>query len=305
MDLREQKYVLAIAKFGSIKLGAEELNITPPTLSIFLSNLESNLGTMLFHRLGKKLVPTEVGHLYIESAHKILNISNNCDAAINDYISGSTGTIRFGIHPRRTLYLLPESLSIFSKLYPKVNVISYEESSTQMYKLLIDGELDFIIHNQINHNPALEYQPLYSDRLVLVTKANHKNNSLAVKLPRETLPWIDLSLFNGERFILQKPKQACRIYSDQAIAYSKAVPSSTFMIENMEAAAQLAAEGVGIAFSYLNYVKRYVYPKPTKYFLVGDPNISVKYYIVQRKDKYLPKFTNEYIEILRSVINKF
>ncbi len=305
MDLREQRYVLAIAKFGSIKLASEELNITPPTLSIFLSNLESNLGTLLFDRLGKKFVPTEVGRLYIESAQKILNIANNCEAAINDYISGSTGTIRFGIHSRRTLYLLPESLSIFSKLYPKVSVISYEEDTTQMYKLLLDGELDFIIHNQINHDPVLEYQPLYSDRLVVVTNSSHKNNSLAVRLPRETLPWIDLSLFNGERFILQKPRQACRIYSDKAIAYSKAVPSGTFTIENMEAAAQLAAEGLGIAFGYLNYVKTYKYTKPTKYFLVGDPNVSVKYYIVRRKDKCLPKFVSEYIDILRNVTNKF
>lgn len=305
MDLREQRYVLAIAKFGSIKLASEELNITPPTLSIFLSNLESNLGTVLFDRLGKKFVPTEVGRLYIESAQKILNISNNYEAVLNDYLSGSTGTIRFGIHPRRTLYLLPESLSIFSKLYPKVNVISYEEGSAEMYKLLIDGELDFIIHNQINHDPILEYQPLYSDRLVVVTNSGHKNNSLAVRLPRETLPWIDLSLFNGERFILQKPKQSCRIYADQAIAYSKAIPSGIFTIENMEASAQLAAEGLGIAFSYLNYAKNYKYTKPIKYFLVGDPNISIKYYIVRRKDKYLPKFVSEYIDILRAVVNMF
>lgn len=44
MELREQAYVTAIARHGSLKQAAAELHISPPTLSIFLSNLEKELG---------------------------------------------------------------------------------------------------------------------------------------------------------------------------------------------------------------------------------------------------------------------
>ena len=52
MELREQAYVTAIARHGSLKQAAAELHISPPTLSIFLSNLEKELGLQLFDRLG-------------------------------------------------------------------------------------------------------------------------------------------------------------------------------------------------------------------------------------------------------------
>ena len=50
MELREQHYVLALGKHHSIKKAAEALHVTPPTLSVFLSTLEHQLGTKLFDR---------------------------------------------------------------------------------------------------------------------------------------------------------------------------------------------------------------------------------------------------------------
>ena len=44
MNLREQEYVLAIANYQSLKGAAEFLNVSPPTLSVFLSTLEHSLG---------------------------------------------------------------------------------------------------------------------------------------------------------------------------------------------------------------------------------------------------------------------
>lgn len=61
MNTREQEYMLALDKTRSITRAAEQLHVTQPTLSLFLTNLEKRLGTPLFHRLGKKLVPTQVG----------------------------------------------------------------------------------------------------------------------------------------------------------------------------------------------------------------------------------------------------
>ena len=58
MDLREQEYVVALAKHQSITRAAEELYISQPTLSIFLNRLEERMGVPLFDRVGKRLVPT-------------------------------------------------------------------------------------------------------------------------------------------------------------------------------------------------------------------------------------------------------
>ena len=76
MELREQVYVTAIARHGSLKQAAAELHISPPTLSIFLNRLEERMGVPLFDRVGKRLVPTCAGELYVRSAREMLAIQN-------------------------------------------------------------------------------------------------------------------------------------------------------------------------------------------------------------------------------------
>lgn len=304
MELREQLYILAIAEHGSIKHAAEELCVAPPTLSIFLNNYEKKIGGKLFDKLGHKFIPTEIGQVYISAAKKIVSIANDCDSAIKENLNLSEGTIRFGIHTRRTLNLLAKALLNFSKLYPNIEVITYEENTPLMYKALLDGELDFIITNRLHNDSSLIFTPFYKDRLVAITPKDHPKNLSAVKMPNESIPWIDLALFSGERFILQKPVQSCRYYTDKAIAYSGAVPLKIYVIENMEAAAQLAAEGLGIAFSYVQYAREYTHAKPFSYFLVGDMNEIIEYNVVFRRDKFLPKSVHDLIEVLTKIMNE-
>ena len=56
------------------------------------------------------------------------NIEAHYENELQKYMGGSSGTIRFGIHPRRTLYLLAKALPVFSSRYPDVKLIPYEES---------------------------------------------------------------------------------------------------------------------------------------------------------------------------------
>ena len=73
---------------------------------------------------------------------------------------------------------------------------------------------------------------------------------------------IDLKEFNGERFILQKPEQSSRHYTDLAIAHDHAEPGSIFLLENLESSAQLAAEGYGISFNFYRPGDRQLQPQP-------------------------------------------
>lgn len=54
MDLREQKYVCALAECGNLTRAAEKLFISQPALSIYITNLEKSMGVSLFDRSGKK-----------------------------------------------------------------------------------------------------------------------------------------------------------------------------------------------------------------------------------------------------------
>ena len=118
MDLREQEYVVALARHQSITKAAEELYISQPTLSIFLNRLEERMGVPLFDRVGKRLVPTCAGALYVRSAREMLAIQNEFRGELNDMIQGSAGRLRLGLHLRRGRYLLPKVLTEFERSYP-------------------------------------------------------------------------------------------------------------------------------------------------------------------------------------------
>lgn len=303
MDLREQSYILAIAKYGSIKPAAEELHISPPTLSIFLSSLENNIGIRLFDRLGKRFIPTQAGRLYISTAQDMINLRNSYEAELSDLRNGVTGTISFGIQPRRTLYLLASALKEFTELYPDVQVNTCEETSDIAFPLLLKGELDFIINHRVLNEPMLTYTPFYQDHLVLVLPADHPLADRGVMLPGETTPWIDLALFKDERMVLQQPDQSSRVYTDKALNYSQVKPKHVFKVSNLESAAQLAAEGLCISFNFESYIRYFSYPKPVRYFYVGDPKETINYYIICRKDKYMANYTQTFITLLKKYIS--
>ena len=228
------------------------------------------------------------------------NIEAHYENAFQKYMGGSSGTSRFGIHPRRTLYLLAKALPVFSARYPDVKLVPYEESTEQMIRHLLAGELDFAIVNESSSHPLLEYRPLYEDYMVAVVSAGHPLCTGAAKKSRkDPCPRIDLKQFNGERFILQKPDQSSRHYTDLAIAYDHAEPGQVFLLENLESACQLAAEGYGIAFNFYQYMKNFRYPKPVRCFRIGNPADTTSYSIVTLKGKQTLPAMEELIRLLR------
>ena len=72
----------------------------------------------LFDRLGKRFVPTEAGRIYLENAREMLRYQERCRAQLGDLRQGSTGSVRFGIHPRRTLFLLAPALKAYAPSHP-------------------------------------------------------------------------------------------------------------------------------------------------------------------------------------------
>src|ERR1700678_1572178 len=72
MELSQLRYVLAVAEAGNFTRAAERANIAQPSLSQQIIKLEKELGHKLFHRLGRKAVPTEAGIAFLERARRIL-----------------------------------------------------------------------------------------------------------------------------------------------------------------------------------------------------------------------------------------
>ncbi len=299
MELHEQEYVIALAKHGSFKKAAEELFVSQPTLSIFLNRLEDRLGIRLFDRIGKRLVPTYAGEIYVRRAKEMMLIREQCDAELSSLITGYTGRIRLGVHSRRSAYLLPSVLTDFAKTYPGIDVVLEENGSSSLERMLLEGELDLIISNRYFQKEKLELFPLYKDTILVCLCNDHPAKAYAKSLPGHAFPWLDLKYLENERFILQKTYQSIRDFTNVAMMYCKVKPARTFLIENLETATQMAAEGYGVSFNYQSYLRYFSYKKPVSCFETGYSDLSIPIFAAARKDAVLPVHTKALIQLLK------
>ncbi len=299
MDLREQEYVTVLAKHGNITKAAEELYVSQPTLSIFIKRLEERMGIKLFQYIGKKMIPTPAGELYVKKAKELLIIQDQFFGELTDLVAGYTGRIRIGIHLRRSSFFIPKLLVEFEKKYPNIEVIFIETKSEIMEAKLLDGELDIIFTNKVAAIDKLNIISVYKDKLLLAISPNNPACQYSVKLKDHEYPWLDLNYVKNNRFIMQNPIQATRAFTNKALAYSKVNPEKVFIIQNMEAASQLAAEEYGVAFTMASYARFFFYPKPLNFFEVGSPDFFVDICIAYRKNFYLTAYAKDFISLIK------
>lgn len=304
MDLREQEYVVTLAKHGSITKAADELFITQPTLSIFISRLEERMGVRLFDRVGKRFIPTYAGEIYLKKARQMLVLEHQFHAQLSDLIAGYTGRLRLGIHSRRSTYLLPTVLTEFHSRYPQIEVILTENNSKVMEDMVLSGDLDLVITNRFFDKDKLEIVPIYQDRLILSVPADHPACQTAKEIQGHVFPWIDVTLLKEERFILQAPAQSIRSFTDSALSQAGVIPKKTFIIENMETAAQMTAEGYGVSFNYESYIKYFHYDKPIASFEFSSSDFSFPIAVVYRKGSYLSAYFTDFIALVKEQINR-
>lgn len=305
MLAKEFRYILAVAECGSITKAAEMLYISQPALSRYISDLEQHLDIKLFERTGKKLVLTEFGNYFIEAGRKIVDIVDELEAQINASDSTIHGSLKIGC-ARRGAYIIPSVLSKFFKLFPKINIELYESEYLDTKNSLVSGKIDLaILKEPLMYNRSdLEFIPLFSEELVLAVPAEHPMAAYADHSRKDcAYPWIDLSLFANEHFILYKSGHPNRDLSEKILQKYNISPSHFYDTNNIEGALYLVQNGQGVCFSPELYAERSVQldigaPK-IKIFSIGEPVQKYQYCLAYRKNSFLTKYTKAFIALLQ------
>src|SRR5580704_3939850 len=110
MELQQLRYLVAVADTGNFTRASERCNVSQPTLSQQIINLEKEFSHKLFHRLGRKAVLTEAGAAFLERARRILFEVEDTTKELSD--SPSLGRrITIGAIPTLAPFLLPSLIA--------------------------------------------------------------------------------------------------------------------------------------------------------------------------------------------------
>jgi LysR family cyn operon transcriptional activator len=173
MELRHLRYFVALAEYLSFTRAAARVHVTQSTLSHQIRQLEEELGQPLFDRIGKKVVTTEAGELFLGFAVRALKEVDHGLAVLKPSAAGLSGQVRIGTTHTFNIGLIPECVAQFLARHPAVRVVVEELPAEQIGARLHAGELDVGIAYRPNQPTDLWFEPLYNEEMVLVVSDTH------------------------------------------------------------------------------------------------------------------------------------
>ncbi len=204
MDLKQLKYIVAIADEKNITRAAKSLYVSQSTLSLHLNKLEKELGMPLFYRVNTGLVLTPAGELYVSTCRKILTLQDDLYKSLK-FVSPSPqkNTFRLGISSQLGLRIFGEAFSIFKPQHPNINLTVTEGRAKTLLSKLEKREVNCIIigYDSIIQNPSYHVEVLKKETMSLVLSSNHPQSYLASD-NYDHPPIADLHLFRGSNLVL-------------------------------------------------------------------------------------------------------
>lgn len=170
MDQMQIETFLMIVKSRSFSKAADELNITQPTVTARIKNLENELNCKLFKKSGKDMVVTKEGDIFIEYATKILHYMKQSIEMIDQ---SKTPIINVGFCPGLASSFIFETIGTL-KDDLTISITEGEDSSILMDQVK-KGEMDLIfVRNLVSDDPELVSEFLFEDKFVLIIGKDHR-----------------------------------------------------------------------------------------------------------------------------------
>lgn len=152
MNVNQLRALVAVARYGSIRAAARQLQLSQPALTKNIQMLEHGLGVTLFKRHGKGVTLTEVGEGYLIHAEAALNQLNRGAEEIQRIIGHTGGSVRIGMSAAPSLIFLSDVIKRFRQDFPGVRVDIVAGNFPAIQHDLLSKRIDF----SISPRPSVE-----------------------------------------------------------------------------------------------------------------------------------------------------
>ncbi len=195
MDLDQLHTFLEIVRLKSFSKAAQTCYRTQPAISAQVRQLEQELNTTLFERLGTKISLTVAGRIFAEHAEQILALRRRAQDSINELEKVPRGELLIAANEATCIYVLPAVFAEFKKQFPNVQLLVDRSYGARVVQAVLDNLADFGITQLPVEEKKLQVVKIYSDEIKLLVPAGHKLASYERIMPRDLL---------GEQVLLPK-----------------------------------------------------------------------------------------------------
>lgn len=194
LTIRHLRTVIAVGEARSLVGAARSLNLTQPSVTKTLKEVEQVLGVKLFDRANRGVVATPFGHALLRHAKLILVQLGHAASELTDLKDGTGGRVVVGTFLTASARLLPNAIALLHQQRPNLTVAIVEGTNDLLLPALKVGEIDLVIGRLPEHRQGkgLMQELLIRDEACIVVRTGHplsKQRTLTLQ-ELSGYPWI-------------------------------------------------------------------------------------------------------------------
>jgi LysR family transcriptional regulator, cyn operon transcriptional activator len=298
MELRHLRYFLAVAAAQNFTKAAEALHVSQPSISVQVRDLEDELGTRLFDRLGRTVGLTQAGILFRDHAERALREVEQAAQLIRELDGAQRGRLVVGTLATVNSYLVPPLVSQFKQRFPAVHLQVHSQPSADIVEGILANRLDLgLCLLPVSHD-HLTTVPLFDERLVLVAPARHRLESSRMKMR-------DLA---GLPLVLMPADYCLRKMVEEECGHAHVTTQVVLEMTSPEGILQAVTEGAGFTILPELYVRQRLAHTKLRIIDLYDPiprhSVGLAYHANRYQNLAAKEFGNLCRSIMASLIEE-
>lgn len=243
MDItfRQLEYFIALAETRHFGRAAARVHVSQPALSVQIREMEERLGAVLIERQPRGIVLTPVGHDVLRHARRVRAEMRALGEAAR-LRDGMEGRLALGVIPTVAPYLLPESVPMLRRKWPRLDLRIRETRTEGLLAALREGTLDAAVIALPAGVPGVVEAPLFEDRFLLAG-ARAQVEALATA-PEALRP----GALDPEQLLLLEEGHCLADQALEVCALERGDTRMDLSASSLGTLCRLAADGFGLTF---------------------------------------------------------
>ncbi len=296
MELSQLEAFDRVARLGSFTSAAEELNLTQPSVSARIANLEAEVGGELFERRGRTLKLTPLGRQFLPYVERTLAVLTDGVEAVENFHAGKSGRIVLGSLDNMATIMLPEPLEQFREIYPSVDITIVVRRFQDILDGLYDGSGTLGLIGAPLFDKGIKILAHFQEPIYGVVGLEHPLAALHEKQGHVTLSDVTehtvfrVTLGPRATAFVQGAVEAARGSSGGAVVH---VPWMMVI--------RMIILGQGVAFLPRSIVQRHVERRKMMFLNITDmPQLSNEPMLVALRGRALDRPNQEFVRMVKN-----
>jgi DNA-binding transcriptional LysR family regulator len=290
VTLEQLRIFVRVAEREHVTRAAHDLNLTQSATSAAIRALEERYRTNLFDRVGRRIVLTDAGRIFLVEARAVLARATAAANLLVDLANLKMGSLIVAASQTVANYWLPSRLARYSERHPAIGIYVTIGNTETVASLIRDGSADVGLVEGIVDEEHLAVSPVADDELVLVVGKSHSWANRSAIAPDE---------FSNARWVMRERGSGTRAVLETAASNSGCGATTldvAFELPSNEAVRSAVEAGVGAAI--LSNLVVHASVLAGTLVRLDCPLPTRKFFVVQHRERHVTRAAAALVAIL-------